>query len=527
MAASFPLDAAVLRFRLRPVPADQPKLREHLLWPAYAWRVVAPQVHRPKLNALQRATLGVLHGGRHTAEELGRRLGVEPELAAFVAQELQVHGRLSDTWAVTARGRAALEEESQAEAQLVPGWVFQDPWTGDLWPAVTRALEHAQTEPGEKGFPLLIIGDTAHQRRVRPWVQLCRRPRVVAPDALAILSASERHRRLERHTRRMRDETLDPMVDEELDLEPEAGEARRLPLDRITHIEESPVPVFLATYLYLPRQDAAELDWFACDPFGLGASPDLRDRVLRASSEDPHLAGVLDRLLKGTVYGSREGLIAERQKAEARARGLLVRALTVDGLDLPEATPLLDQLSDWMELSDLGEHGPQRRRRAVIGAARLVLERLFRTLAERWPVTDAGARLTRDRDSNSSLINAAARAVGLRAPVQEQLRHVPKDQVEAVGRYSDAWRLRPLVVATLLVAERAPDHALRAAAKRAPGLLDELIELITLSGKAAHDDPRWTFELGQCQHSVALALRLVALMRGLGEPTTNDILKML
>ena len=38
-----------------------------------------------------------------------------------------------------------LETEESAMDDLVSGWVFQDPWTGDLWPFFSRQLQLQET----------------------------------------------------------------------------------------------------------------------------------------------------------------------------------------------------------------------------------------------------------------------------------------------------------------------------------------------------------------------------------------------
>ena len=122
------------------------------------------------------------------------------------------------------------------------------------------------------------------------------------PDAREILRAALRHKRLERRSRH-----FGGWEDEDI----EAASPVGLDLNRISSIEAEPEPVFLVSYLYVPRVgDDGDLDWHACDFFGRGSDPALRRLVFRvaAADEKQHLARRLDRLLGRTLHGNFDSL---------------------------------------------------------------------------------------------------------------------------------------------------------------------------------------------------------------------------
>ena len=484
--------------------------REWVCWPAWAFRVVAPEFRERPFNVLQKAVLGVLRASRLTATELGSRLGVHPELAAFVVGELQEQGRVDAGWAVTRRGADLLERESEESANLVPGWVFRDPWSGNLWPFVASSLEHARTVPGEAGagWPLLDLGTTGSPWRKRAWMQLpTDGSGAEPPDAREIVRAALRHKRLERRRRH-----VGIHLEEEIDDVNASG----LDLNRVSGIEPEPEPVFLVSFLYVPR-DGDDGDWHACDFFGRGSDPALRRLVIRAAEheETQGLAQRLDRLLGLTPHGDFDTYRRAARSRERRAERLLERTLTIDVRHHAVAEPLMEMLDGWLELRDLGDGAARRRHRnGVLLSCRKTLERLFREVAGSWPLTGVADRFCNDRKVNEELLRRAARDVGLAAP-PEALHGVRKSQVRAVADYDDSWRLRPLVVATLLRAQDVEDHPLRSAAGKAPDLLARIEVVTSRGGEAVHGAQDDRFDVDTVNATVRNTLEITGLLLNL------------
>ena len=482
--------------------------REWVCWPAWAFRVVAPEFWERPFNVLQKAVLGVLRASRLTATELGGRLGVHPELAAFVVGELQEQGRVDAGWEVTRRGADLLERESEESANLVPGWVFRDPWSGNLWPFVASSLvkHDARTVPGEAGagWPLLDLGTTGSPWRQRAWMQLPPDGSgAEPPDAREIVRAALRHKRLER-----RRQHVGIHLEEEID----DVNAPGLDLNRVSGIEPEPEPVFLVSFLYVPR-DGDDGDWHACDFFGRGSDPALRRLVIRAAEheETQGLARRLDRLLGLTPHGDFDTYRRAARSRERRAERLLERTLTIDIRHHAVAEPLMEMLDGWLELRELGGAAGQRHRRDVLTSCRITLERLFREVARAWPLAGVADRLSGDRETDVELLRRTARDIGL-TELPNTLSRVEKNQVRAVSDYEGSWRLRPLVVATLLRARYTQEHPLRSATERMPDVLERIEHVASLGGQAAHDSGGGRFDADSVNAVVQETLEVVGLL---------------
>lgn len=495
--------------------------RVWVYWPAKAFRVVAPELRDRSFNVLQKAVLGVLRASRLTAAELGGCLGVHPELAAFVSTELQEQGRLDSDWTVTKRGVDLLEQESEESANLVPGWVFRDPWSGNLWPFVASSLEHARTVPGETGTgsPLLDLGTTGSPWRQRAWAQLPPDGQGTdPPDAREILRAALRHKRLGR-----RRQQVGVHLDEDMD----GVNAVGLDLNRLSGIDPEPTPVFLVSFLYVPRDgDDCDDDWHACDFFGRGSDPALRRLVIQAAEEDGRqgLARRLDRLIGLTRHSDFDTFRRAARNRRRKADRLLERALTLDVRRHDVAEPLAEMLDGWIELRDLGDAAGRWRRDGVLMSGRKALERLFAEVAGAWPLAGVSERLSYDRKTNGELLRRTAREIGL-AGLPEALCGVRKGQVHAVSDYADSWRLRPLVVATLLGARDAPGHPLRTAAGKAPDVLERIERVASLGGEAAHGSEDGRLGVDTANTTVQETLEIVGLLLDLPVRTIEEVMR--
>src|SRR5690606_42085731 len=60
------------------------------------------------------------------------------------------------------------------DALPISGYVFQVPWSGDLWPRFVESLDYCELEFNENGFPSVLLGTTGKPRRYRTFTVLPR-----------------------------------------------------------------------------------------------------------------------------------------------------------------------------------------------------------------------------------------------------------------------------------------------------------------------------------------------------------------
>ena len=511
MDSSFGPETQVLWYDPRDHAKTGPRNdRGYLLWPAWAHRVMAPEVRDRPLNPLALAVLGLLAASRLTAKEVASHLAIHPELAGFVVTDLQGRGYLDRTAALTERGRTLLEDERDAAVNLVPGWVFRDPWQERLWPFVARDLSTAETTINDRGYPDLKLGTTGKPWTQRAFMQLPppdAAPK--APEAREILEAVDKQRRI---ARRLGRTGRSRFWDEE---GPDLYDPKRMDLTRIAEIEAQAHPVYLATFLYVPQEGPdQEMDWHVCDFFGRDNNLDLRRRIIEVAEGQPLLARELDLVIGRTPDNDFAGYLQRASQRWSRAQLLLDQVFTLDIRLHPLHDALGRLLDAWLELQELDAFADDRKCDGVLNECRKVLEGLFAGLREAYPLTGLWERIPRDETLRAAKYRSAALSLGF-ASLPNPLEQVPPNQLRAVTDYANSWRLRPLVMATLLGARDDPAHPMRAAATRTPDLLNLIESVASLAGAASHHGAGNALTPADVQATVNKTLSIVGSLLGL------------
>jgi len=467
--------------------------RQFLLWPAWAYRVVAPRVRQRKLNVLQRAIMGLCRAGVSRVDSIAEHLSVHTDLVAFILSELGDLGYLDQHGLPTEHGARVLEDDSFETQEMVAGYVFQDPWSGDLWPRFVESLDYCELEFNENGFPSVLLGTTGKPRRYRTFTVLPRAQLSPStPSAAAVVQAVAQHRK------GLRFKDADDRDDEALGNFVASG----VQISRVSFVEEEPQAVFLLTYLYVPESDAGATDWYACDPFGLGQSVRLRRRVEAVMHDVPGLFGVVNQLVGETLHAGYEDQQRWLETIQLQAGLEIDRRLTVGFRTHSAFDQVLELEAARQEMRSLGRDCPERKINEVLRAGVKVLEAVFSSIAATHPLGDIWKRVyvsrvdrrtgrqhlaqQQDRSVYAATYEGAFRSLGFTAPIPEAFLNVKPGQVRSVSEYRDSWRLRPLVTATALLAQRDPTHPLSRAAARSPALIGAIDEVAAAGGGAGH-----------------------------------------
>ncbi|KFA90323.1 hypothetical protein Q664_29365 [Archangium violaceum Cb vi76] len=511
---SFQREDTVLYFR--PRAHARWRERRYVLWPAWAYRVVAPEVRERQLNVLQKAVLGMFRAGVTTPEGISTRLHLHADLMAFIAGEILEKGLIDHQGLPTKLGLEVLEQETLQSRRVVAGYVFQDPWTGELWPRFVERLQYAETEMKPNGYPNLVLGTTGKPEPRPAYLHRPERASTQAtPDATDILEVTRRHGRALRHS--------DPSMEEE---EEDGGtfELGTIDIERVSLIEDRPQPVYLATYLYLPEDADTAGDWHVCDPFGLGASTFLRRAIVRQMEQEPTLSKLVDQLLGRALGEGMEGVRAWMEQLRGKAELGVEQRLTSEIRRLPYYAHVLEMELAYLEVEHLGTGSSNPKLRGVLLTARRVTEALFAHLLGAHRSPDILRRISREPEHSASIYTSTAAALGLEVPLPQPLANVKRSQVESVLKHPDGWRLRPMIVATLLTARDDNRHPLREAARREPRLLNELELIASIAGRELHGGDG-ALSMTAVQETVNRVYHVVGLFSGLANGTRNPPLR--
>ena len=516
MAPSFRRDTPVLLFSPRSHANPGPfRDRAYTLWPALAYRVVAPRVAEHQIDILQKAVLGLCRAGQTRADDIGALLHLSGDLVVHILKQLLALTLIDSQGNLTTEGLAVLQDELIGEEDLVAGYVFQDPWTGELWPRFVEQLEYADTVYGENGYPRLRFGTTGRPSTTGAFMVFPESTNEsVTPDAYQILGALSRSRR-----------ALDRAGSVEFfeDEEDNGVTVVSSRLEKVSLVDDLPLPVYLTTFLYVPHDGGIDLNWYVCDPFGLGLNALLRQSIRSKMHDNVNLRNAVDRLL-GNVLGSDVETQLELEKAlRERAETQVEARLTLSARELPCWDHLVEAEIGRMDACQYGAGNcPPRVLDAIAVSVRKALEASFADIIPRYPdaktwqrlYVSGGRRPQGDREYVRRLYEEAAKAAGFAVPVPAALANTKPGHVKSVVAYADWWHLRACIMAALLQAEGIAGHPLREAAQVSPGFLGALDGLVAKLGAAAHHG-RSTMDVAEAMQLIDDVHQTVAALFGL------------
>ncbi|MFP4134272.1 MAG: hypothetical protein ACLFTJ_08970, partial [Halothece sp.] len=166
---------------------------QYLLCPVLSYRIVAPKKTSRELNILEKAILNLCRIGHYTAYEIGEILEIDPQLAALILSQLKENqGCIDEQGNVTEKGEKTLKGIISAEEEMMGGYIFQHPLTGELYPRFLEQLIYAEVKFNQGGFPDLVKGTTGRPDYERAFMPLPLNNLIISqPSSQEILKAIE------------------------------------------------------------------------------------------------------------------------------------------------------------------------------------------------------------------------------------------------------------------------------------------------------------------------------------------------
>lgn len=478
MASDFRFDTPIVYYG--PRAHAKTASRHWILWPAFVYRVVAPEVRERQINIFEKAVLGLCRTGENDPDRIAEHLDLHGDLIDVILRELQDRKLLKAGRLPTSLGESLLIEERgelPEEAPITVGYVFQDPWSNALWPRFVSELHYRETLY-HNGHPILRWGSQGSPHLERPFVKrVDRQGQPGPPTAYDVLDAVKRHRKMLRER--------GPQIVEDGNESLNVGFVDTPLIDRISVVSEEPEPCYLATYLYVPKDDADIQDWHAADPFGLGSSASFRRAIELHMTDDPLLREVVRRLL-GRALTSDTQILENLQSL----RDLAVQEIDSQlwpGVKLASFyEPLVAMEREHQEIKLLQNCPHDKLENLVIKAGK-VLEGMFGAVQTKYPPNVAfTVFMTPDRRYREELLNAVAGELGFNIPLPDALVHIKPEAVRRVCEIGGGTLGQRTIVA-LLTARTDVSHPLRQTAPKAPDLFAKLGELLQLRNQSAHD----------------------------------------
>lgn len=265
---------------------------EHLLWPVLVYRVIAPVQVVRKIDIFEKVVLALCEAGIRRSADLSVHIGQHVDLCQHVVEQLIAGGRLDRDRVPTAEGRRVHRAGQLTETpELVVTHVFQDAFSGELWPRSASDLSYRPIVAVHEGTADVRLGRQGAPRVISATVVECTRPVDWAPRPQSIIAAIAQHRvvAVKRRQERLSSDTITPFgVRDEYELSAEERFENLPEVYRVVEVGESRMEHLLCS-LDVSGSVASgggELP----DPFGLGTSPMLRQLLRTHSSADQEFA---------------------------------------------------------------------------------------------------------------------------------------------------------------------------------------------------------------------------------------------
>ena len=454
---------------------------DYVLWPVLAYRLTAPILPaRHKSNPMERAVLGLIRSGMSNPDDLAELLGLDPELAQHITRRLAdgYQPALDSKMRLTDYGRKMLDDAENGSLREATGWIFQDPWTGELW---DKFVINLPTVPivGEKkigsGYaPEIDLGTEGKPFVYAPWIIEPRSAAHVQPQAADIL----------RSVRLLASD--DAENDEE-----GAKRFKHADIGKVTYLDAAPEAMYCVTALNAHINSGCSEAWSIGDPFRPGKeSIRMRRALTLRLGEYPFIAERLAKLL-GLQHADQGTSLADFFK-------------NADAVAELEIARRFGSLADKFYMKDrLAELARKRQIMLAVGTAAdpepvllacgKVAERLMKqvlaTVAEqrRREIAEL-LKLVRGKkcfqllgQDTATDIQALGYAEAPRALLnvdQSKLRHALMTGSES---------LMPLTLAVLLGAFMSDQHPMKALARTRPNLLADIAAISEGRNPVAHD----------------------------------------
>jgi hypothetical protein len=295
---------------------------ELLLMPFNCYRIVAP-IRKPRqLNILESAVLGLIRVGLRnpSISEVARYIDVNLHLAGRIVQDLMERNWVDENMRMTPQGKAMLEQDEEASSDLITGYIFQEPVSGDVMPHFVTSLGQPREYRGRR----IELGTSKGEPDSKSAFMIYRRgfPVAKCPSGAAIADAVElstrQNLRVERQQRRKH---VDGPADSDRQLHHAISDHH---LEKISIVDERPEKLWIATYVHAV-ESAPESQWAAVDPFGNFQYPWLKKRLEKIMElpQQKNLKERIDGLLEWLGKGKQDQLISlmvENETAESRLK---------------------------------------------------------------------------------------------------------------------------------------------------------------------------------------------------------------
>lgn len=442
-----------------------------VLWPVRIHKVLYPEVQQPKMNLYQKVVMRLIRAKTHDAEDIAQLTGMHINLVKLIQAELYSRGWINaQATTLTEKGINAINEADQQSEQLSSGYLFQDAYTGKLWPRIEKRLNILDPVDPTTVYPE-FQQDRKTGRTFKPFKPSATLLRPSQPDARMALKAWQDYRSDYRSARQLCSSSQIP-------------EQIRLSGIRMQDVQ----PELAWIVVWITPGNANNL-WSIKDPF------DIRDEAWWLTNNLSQLLESDHNLLKrlGQLIDQPE---PENQTVSEWLTSLQQQAQLQVMLDFPWANSKPDiaaaisvLLTRKKTISDGQKH--QNDLEAAVTESQKLLEVLMQWLIKSYPASAGSLPKTpkHDPDLNKRLLSALKLPAMTTKVTDKLCRQNLQGVIKSISMPTSS--LKALVFAAALGSVGNPEHPLKSLSEQQLQL-ERLLKLADLRNQTSHGNSRHT-----------------------------------
>lgn len=447
-----------------------------LLLPMIAYKVLVPYPKDKELNIFQETILKLFLSGNKSDEYIAEKLLLDKKLVNFIKEQLIESNLLTKEGLVTNKGKKLLDD-TEGDYDLKIGYVFYD--------LVNKNYNDTFVFDTELGFVNSRFGENTRKfdygsvgkpREAKAYVV---KTSVVdyntVPNNVDILNVCIRH------NRRMTSLSRGGYYS--------SNDQERLPknLEKVKFLGDI-LPVYVATYIYLPDDLQNRSYWQICHPFFGGTSIRLRENIeiISHNTENKHIKDELNRLIQDSLRVDIKEINLANKKNDKESSEFIINILSNNILEYPEIFNKLIRVKNILNQIQISNKNKGKNHEDIqkkLGDCLIYMhesieETLYRLKCNYSDYFNDKV-ITNDMSKNSEILSLIAKEQGFEdnSNIFRIIFNLKKGNIKfaATGENKE---LKSILAVNLLIAKEFNDHPFKILGQRVPAAIRFLYDLL-------------------------------------------------
>lgn len=469
-----------------PAPFNEKISKDDKSWiliPAIAYKVLIPEAKERKLNLFQETILKLFKSGNKNINFLEDNLLLDRKLIEYIINEFHVSGYIDDNNLVTQKGTNVLADEDEDYKNIV-GYIFYDVVSNKFWDAFVPDEDYKILENDGFGqeFRRFKYGDLGKPIKGKAVVVKEETEAEIREiDSLEIHEVCIKHKiRLSNMTKsnyNMKNYTFPKRI------------------EKIKYLDEA-TPIYLATYMYYPKDLTKQSKWQVCHPFYGGTSNNLRLELdkLKETPQNENLKKCIDDLVFTSLNVTADERKNLRNEDDKRFYEALEKRLSKNIENYSSLTSILLEMNRNFEKIEKMKVNRGKRYDEIqeklgenVVLAQESLEVALKILAGQYEGYYNDKLLSNNIYENSKKLGLLAKRCGFKEQFPDIFQKFFKLKKGNIKYALENAEMKALVALNLLISDGVNEHSFFNLAKQVPEAIDFLSDLLIRRNENNHN----------------------------------------